>query len=123
MSLIRLPYMSLSLLLLFLREVPSRSFIHCSLAMTLHLACSARRSSVSVLQPLQDDPGFLADFLRLFGYAEVEYVSAPLNPADGEQIVAVEYVTIDEAAQRFYNQDRGDIAELYLLANELRGTT
>lgn len=59
-------------------------------------------------------------FVRLIGYGEVNLVGAPLNPPDGEQVVAVEVVDIDEAVRRFEEIGRFDIAELYKLAHELR---
>jgi 8-oxo-dGTP diphosphatase len=62
------------------------------------------------------------EFYRFVGYGAVELVGAPLNPPDGEQIVSVELVTIDEAAHRFRSIGRDDLAELYLLAAAVRET-
>ncbi|MFC5653408.1 NUDIX domain-containing protein [Paenibacillus solisilvae] len=59
-------------------------------------------------------------FIRLVGYGEVHIVGAPLNPPDGEQVVAVEIVSIEEAVRRFEAIDRYDIAELYRLAHNMR---
>jgi 8-oxo-dGTP pyrophosphatase MutT (NUDIX family) len=59
-------------------------------------------------------------FVRLIGYGEVELVGQPLNPVDGEQVIAVEVVEIDEAIKRFEEQNRYDIAEMYQLAYMLR---
>ena len=48
--------------------VPSSGpFMDCALAVILHCARSARRSSASTLEPLQDDPGFLIVCLQLLG--------------------------------------------------------
>lgn len=60
-------------------------------------------------------------FVRLVGYGEVNIVSAPLNPPDGEQVIAVEVVAIEEAIRRFEEIDRHDIAELYRMTHQLRG--
>lgn len=59
-------------------------------------------------------------FVRIIGYGDVELVGDPLNPEDGEQVVAVEVVKIDEAIRRFQEQNRHDIAEMYKLAYVLR---
>lgn len=59
-------------------------------------------------------------FVRLVGYGEVNLVEAPLNPPDGEQVIAVDVVSIDEAVGRFEQIGRYDIAELYKLAHQLR---
>ncbi|MFB8372900.1 NUDIX hydrolase [Paenibacillus taichungensis] len=59
-------------------------------------------------------------FVRIIGYGEVELVGKPLNPADGEQVIAVEVVEIGEAIKRFEEQNRYDIAEMYQLAYLLR---
>ncbi|MCA0753938.1 NUDIX hydrolase [Paenibacillus sp. N4] len=60
------------------------------------------------------------DFVRLIGYGEVRLVGKPLNPPDGEQVIAVELVDIDEAVNRFNSIGRQDIAELYRLADQIR---
>ena len=60
------------------------------------------------------------DFIRLVGYGEVNIVGAPLNPPDGETVIAVEVVPIEVAVRRFEEIDRYDIAELYRLAHHMR---
>jgi 8-oxo-dGTP pyrophosphatase MutT (NUDIX family) len=60
------------------------------------------------------------DFFRLVGYGSVELIGQPTNPADGEQVVAVEIVTVDEAAARFVASGRPDLADLYWLAARVR---
>lgn len=59
-------------------------------------------------------------FIRLVGYGEVNIVGVPLNPPDGETVIAVDVVPIEEAVRRFEAIDRYDIAELYRLAHHLR---
>lgn len=59
-------------------------------------------------------------FVRLMGYGQVELVGKPLNPPDGEQVVAVEVVSLEEALQRFHSVGRSDLAELYQLADAIR---
>lgn len=63
------------------------------------------------------------DFVRLVGYGEVEIVGEPLNPPDGETVIAVEVVDIAEAVRRFEEIGRYDIAELYQLAHNLRSSS
>ncbi|PZD96277.1 NUDIX hydrolase [Paenibacillus sambharensis] len=58
--------------------------------------------------------------IRLIGYGEIQVVCSPLNPPDGEQVAAVETVSIDEAVRRFRSIGREDIAEYYLYAHQLR---
>ncbi|NIK75724.1 8-oxo-dGTP pyrophosphatase MutT (NUDIX family) [Paenibacillus castaneae] len=60
------------------------------------------------------------DFVRLVGYGEVKLVGEPLNPPDGEQVIAVEAVHIDEAVRRFEEIGRFDIAELYRMTHFLK---
>lgn len=60
------------------------------------------------------------NFVRIIGYGDVVLIGKPLNPEDGEQVVAVEVVEIDEAIRRFREQNRYDIAEMYRLAYVLR---
>jgi 8-oxo-dGTP pyrophosphatase MutT (NUDIX family) len=60
------------------------------------------------------------DFFRLVGYGSIELISQPTNPADGEQVAAVEVVTVDEAAARFAASGRRDLADLYWLAAHVR---
>jgi 8-oxo-dGTP pyrophosphatase MutT (NUDIX family) len=59
-------------------------------------------------------------FVRLVGYGEVKIVGKPLNPPDGEQVIAVEAVDIDEAVKLFEEIGRSDIAELYMMAHQLK---
>lgn len=60
------------------------------------------------------------EFYRFVGYGEVKLVGKPSNPPDGEQVASVELVAVDEAAQRFRSIGRDDLAELYLLATQIR---
>ncbi|HET7627669.1 MAG TPA: hypothetical protein VFK44_04685 [Bacillales bacterium] len=62
-------------------------------------------------------------FVRLVGVGEVDLVAEPSNPEDGEQVIAVEKVRLDEAVRRFEAEDRQDIAELYKLADAYRRGT
>lgn len=59
-------------------------------------------------------------FYRFVGVGEVRLVSAPTNPADGEQIVAVEVLSLSEAQARFVSCGRPDLADLYTLAAHVR---
>ena len=59
-------------------------------------------------------------FYRLVGYGDVELVSAPLNPVDGEQVIDVELVSLEEASRRFLSDGRPALAELYRLASWVR---
>jgi 8-oxo-dGTP diphosphatase len=56
------------------------------------------------------------DFYRIAGYGQVEIVDSPTNPDGGEQVVAVECASLDEAARIFIQNVRPDLAELYSLA-------
>lgn len=58
------------------------------------------------------------EFYRLVGYGQVELIAAPTNPTDGEQIAAVECVSLEQALARFYRCQRYDLAELYQFASE-----
>lgn len=60
------------------------------------------------------------NFVRLVGYGEVNLVGEPSNPPDGEQVIAVEVVDLDEAVRRFEDIGRFDIAELYKLAHFMK---
>ncbi|MBD2863984.1 NUDIX hydrolase [Paenibacillus oceani] len=60
------------------------------------------------------------EFFRLVGYGDVELFSKPQIPDDGEKVVAVEKMSVEEAATKFYETGRPDLAELYKLAEELR---
>ncbi|OPA73725.1 NUDIX hydrolase [Paenibacillus selenitireducens] len=58
-------------------------------------------------------------FIRVVGVGEVKIVSTPLNPPDGEQVIAVELVDYTEAVRRFEDIGRTDLADLYRLAHEM----
>ncbi|MHA6484155.1 NUDIX hydrolase [Paenibacillus sp. strain BS8-2] len=60
------------------------------------------------------------NFVRIMGFGQVSLVGEPLNPPDGEQVVAVEVVQIEEAIRRFESVGRSDLAELYLAADFIR---
>lgn len=60
------------------------------------------------------------DFLRLVFWGNVTIVGSPLNPADGEQITSVEVIPVEDAVERLQRVGRGDLADLYRLAHELR---
>ena len=60
------------------------------------------------------------EFYRLVGYGAVEIIGSPENPEDGEQVTSVEFVTIEEAAQRFRSINRFELAELYQLAARMQ---
>lgn len=49
----------------------------------------------------------------------VEVIQPPENPADGEQVVGVEAVSIETAVERFTAIGRHDLAELYHLAADI----
>jgi 8-oxo-dGTP pyrophosphatase MutT (NUDIX family) len=56
---------------------------------------------------------------RLVGVGEIEIVSSPQIPADGEEVVLVESVSLDLASRRFRDMGREDLMELYQLANQI----
>ncbi|SDT53301.1 8-oxo-dGTP pyrophosphatase MutT, NUDIX family [Paenibacillaceae bacterium GAS479] len=61
------------------------------------------------------------EFYRLVGYGNVELFSKPQIPDDGgEKVVKVEKMSVEEAAAKFHETGRPDLAELYKLAEELR---
>lgn len=60
------------------------------------------------------------DFNRVVGYADAEIVQQPINPDGGEQIISVELLSIEDAVQRFLNDQRPDLADLCRLAAALR---
>ena len=60
------------------------------------------------------------DFYRVVGHAQVELAGAPRNPAGGEQVSLVDIVSVEEAARRFLECGRADLAELYRLADFMR---
>jgi 8-oxo-dGTP pyrophosphatase MutT (NUDIX family) len=55
------------------------------------------------------------EYYRVVLLGEVELVGDPTNPADGEQVEAVEVLTAVEAADRFTAIGRRDLADLYRL--------
>ncbi len=59
---------------------------------------------------------------RVVGYGEVELVGSPTNPPDGEQVIEVACVSVEEAVRRLRTSwpDRPELAELYRLAAALR---
>lgn len=59
-------------------------------------------------------------YYRVVGYGDVELVSAPSIPDDGENVVAVEVMTLPDARQAFVDTGRPDLAELYEMADFLR---
>lgn len=59
-------------------------------------------------------------FYRVVGYGEVKLVAAPLNPPDGEQIVAVELLPVAQAIAEFEARGRGDLADVYRMAAHMR---
>ncbi len=56
------------------------------------------------------------EYYRLVGLGEIELVGEPENPAGGEEVVAVERVSLATAVARFSALQRYDVAELYQLA-------
>jgi 8-oxo-dGTP diphosphatase len=50
----------------------------------------------------------------------VELYSKPQIPDDGEKVVAVERMSVEEAAAKFNQIGRPDLAQLYKLAEEIR---
>ena len=56
------------------------------------------------------------EYYRLIGLGEVELVSSPLNPPDGEHVAAVECIPLAVAVDHFRACGRNDLAELYQLA-------
>ena len=61
---------------------------------------------------------------RVVGYGEAALVGSPTNPPDGEQVIEVACVSVEEAVQRLRTSwpDRPELAELYQLAAALRAT-
>ncbi|MCQ6562112.1 NUDIX hydrolase [Paenibacillus mendelii] len=60
------------------------------------------------------------DFIRLVGYGEVRLIGEPLNPPDGEKVILVDVVGIEEAIRRFEEINRRDLSELYRLVHLTR---
>lgn len=61
------------------------------------------------------------EFYRFVGVGEVRLVDRPLNPDGGEQVAAVELLTLDEIAARFTENGRPDLADLYRLGASVWG--
>ena len=62
------------------------------------------------------------DFYRLSAYAEIEIVGTPQLPEEGgERVRTVHLLPVEEAANNFRAQGRLELAELYLLAERIRG--
>ncbi len=57
---------------------------------------------------------------RLVGYADVEIISIPMNPPDGEQIRAVEVIPLEDAVKKFFGSKRPDIGDLYRFSTQIR---
>jgi 8-oxo-dGTP pyrophosphatase MutT (NUDIX family) len=60
------------------------------------------------------------NYYRVVGYGEVELLGAPQSVEGGESVISVECVMVEEAARRFHDTGRGDLAELYQLAAYIR---
>ncbi|MCU0497455.1 MAG: NUDIX hydrolase [Anaerolineae bacterium] len=60
-------------------------------------------------------------FYRCVVMGEIQLSGAPSNPTDSELITGVEALRLSEVTHCFYQQGRADLAELYLLAANLRG--
>ncbi|BBH20072.1 hypothetical protein Back11_14170 [Paenibacillus baekrokdamisoli] len=63
------------------------------------------------------------EFYRIVGYGEVQLVSLPQIPADGEKVVAVESMSVQDAVNKFQQVGRNDLAELYQLAKTIRNSS
>ncbi len=61
---------------------------------------------------------------RVVGYGEVALVGSPTNPPDGEQVIEVACVSVEEAVWRLRTSwpDLPELAELYQLAAALRAS-
>ena len=61
---------------------------------------------------------------RVVGYGEVALVGSPTNPPDGEQVIEVACVSVEEAVRRLRTSrpDLPEFAELYRLAAALRAS-
>lgn len=58
------------------------------------------------------------EYYRVVGVGDVELAGAPVNPPDGEQVVAVECAPLATAVHKFISCGRFDLAELYQLASD-----
>ena len=56
---------------------------------------------------------------RLIGYGQVEIVGKPGNPADGEKVLRVEVVKLDQAMAWFRKTAHEELSELYQMAEIL----
>jgi len=59
------------------------------------------------------------EFYRLVGHGQVELKAAPTNPPNGEQIAAVECVSLKQALVNFQSGQRYALAQLYRFTAEL----
>lgn len=59
-------------------------------------------------------------FVRLVVFGEVKLTGKPLNPPDGERVVAVEAMPIAQAVRTFQENGRFELAELYRLGQLMR---
>ena len=61
---------------------------------------------------------------RVVGYGEAALVGSPTNPPDGEQVIEVACVPVEEAVRRLRTSwpDLPELAELYRLAAALRAS-
>lgn len=61
---------------------------------------------------------------RVVGYGEVERIGAPTNPPDGEQVIEVARLPVEEAVRRLRTSrpDFPELAELYQLAATQRAS-
>lgn len=60
------------------------------------------------------------NFTRLIGYGHVKLTGLPTNPEGGEKVVQVDLVPIEEVVARFEAINRGELADLYRMAHQLR---
>ena len=59
------------------------------------------------------------EYYRLVGTGCVEVFQPPTNPPDGEKILRVAAVSMEQAIKRFEASRRNDLAQLYQLASEV----
>lgn len=59
-------------------------------------------------------------YYRLVGFGDIQLVSNPTIPEDGEKVVAVKAMTLLQAKEKFIATGREDLAELYGLASFIR---
>ncbi len=58
------------------------------------------------------------EYYRLVGLGEVTMIGAPLNPIDGEHVVAVESAPLATIIHHFISSNRLDLAQLYQFASD-----